>query len=1471
MALSEEEEIELELLQLRKQKAAALSAQPAQPRPSVDDLYAQEQEAINNAPYISPEMNAQIDASLAASLKAPAAPAPAPALSEEPSPDWSKLTNTPNDFQGGPFAGIGKAATSLVKGGIGKLQEKYGRPIAQTAYDFVDFVEQSPIGSGESITGTRTEPLARAVLSPIGGEDFQKGSAAGEEALKKDVARIPGVGADKGGYGLEPLSPSPETAAALFKGIGQSLGPAALIGNLSEGVTKKALPKLVTSATPWIAANAPMLAKLLGYATEGFAGGFTEGLLMKSQDPLTSGLVGAAGDVALRGVGGELVGATARKGKALLKGKASAAASALEPQVVGVITPEAKKQVVDEAFAAASGPAPVTKVDEAGVDAAVRYPPLPGRQPDAPTPLEVVAATPTPATVKATDIEAPFAARVRLDAEGNPVLSVLEVKRGQVPRAADMPIGTHTERSKAFAYMWRKKLPIADMDRNVLANPKVELFFEEMKTHTEDFLRQRADTSPASEVDEFFAKRHPKELGKASVYDPKLDRYVEVSATSSKGPPPPDPDAPVGPPRESTQPLLIQEHPDGALSLSRDDVPTNPGRTPPQLTRKNPDSISVGGRGGRTPPQNKNNLGGPIAAAAEPPPPRPPNGGGPPPPPPTPPPPGPGDIPPHQLQSVQTVLGAAEKMSRQPGLWERTIRSLVGAHHRGPKDAGELILMQRGSAVLEQTFKDVYNSLRRLIPKKDRIGFEKEFARYAAGEANSHVLQQKYPKAWAQVEELANRFLQERDANQAELIKLGFLPDELGPLIESGTMDKYMARSYLSYVLPPGDWAKHVRKHRMDLVADAAAHYLNKLPGWSESDIAAKITTILHAQDPLDAFAGSPLNRKGKAANALLKREDIPKEIRALLGEVESGTFKLAMSLGNQRANLANARMWTEIVANPQMFSKSPVAGVHHPEPLPDSPRHYGPAAGGYVTPHLYEALVNVPKAIESGPQWLRSLMGFTKGNEVALGGAGPWLNATVGNAFWYSPLAGGISPTNPGHMGKYLIKAMRELYAYFKNPTGENWVMSAKRYGTDASGVGGLEIDPNSNPAAELFGDMLNSDRPMNGPDVIAAWGKRIGHDLKGGYGSVGRKYDLVDRTFKLANFMAIVDRLVAQGWDIHSAMKHASYRINQSFPSPDKMGAIPTRISRGWPGLFAKYGTFFMEDLRVNAMLPKRLLEEPDLRWRLLGMTALMGGLFGYNSLNRYWAGITQDEIDKAEAKMSDGQKYHRPLTFVAGWRNSKGQPMMWDLTQFVPLARLLQGHPDDAAFRRILANLITGGFDSGVAENEVTNVLVRSGLIRPVRQPSDMMPGEDRTLQALQMAWDFGLAPKAPERVYEALRKAETFGPVGPATDTYTQGEAVAKSLGWPALPSPGQGSENASTFEFSAAEKQFRSDLARAGSKPPEQALPFLQQMYRALVYDTKDAHKEAKIKAIHEAFIRETKRMEERQRILGGSK
>lgn len=1373
------------------------------PRPTVEDLYAQEQEAIDNQPYLSPEAMAATEASLMRLRAQPpqrAAPAPQPPQAQEP----SGIKKFGQGLMGVSRQMMGGAVTPFIKPYINKAQEKYGRPVAQGVYDALDTASQ--FYEGMPVTGTRVEPELRAVLSPLGGEDFRKGSVAGEEALKKDLSTLPGVGKP------DWWSPSPETAAAVVKeGFASAPTMAATAGiqgpatKGAEGALRTGAAALAKSAPAWAARlekTAPFLSRLVGAGAEAAAGGFVEGILIKSKDPLTEAVVQGAAGIAFQGA---LEGA-AKVGKKILNPLPDAVPKT--PKTVGIITKEAQGQVAED----------VTRVmNQMELDAPEGALEKTAISKPKPTPHEVAAGESAPVTTAKPEELTPFMAVARVGPDGKPKVAVVEVTPGQAPKVAEFDAATGEARQKLYAYMERKGLKYINAPADTFDNPKVLEMLDEQARHVYGKAVEAA----------------PSKISEAPVTNQVGTR---AERPKSKEIAPPDPDNTYV---REPQTALIQQNPaTGKLTL-RDTQRTDASMRP----------------------------------AAEPPP-SPPGGGnlGPPPPPRPPPPPGPGDMDPAFNDDVAGLLNGVEKFSGEPGLIERAIRGLVGGHNRGPKDAAALIAMARGQQALEAGAKETYNFFRRMVPAKDWDGLGREVLRYAKGEKNSHVLEQKYPQIWGRVKADVDHFLQERDLHHQMIEALGGIPDDLAKLMENGVVDKYMARQYLVHLMPPGDWAKHVRKHKPELLETAAKFFLTDkaFKDWTHDQMAAELTRILQAQDPLDAFRGSPLAR-GKSSQRLLKRGEIPEPLRALMGEVENGFFRLAQTAGAQRAIVSNLKMWREIAQNPQMFARAPTPGVHHPVPLPNSKRHFGDAAGGYVTPHLYEELVNVPAAIDSGPRWVQELVRWGKFNEVVAGGPTPWLNATVGNLFLYSTYAGGISALRPKHAKDYWYRALRSIQDFSKNGGRNADVLDARQIGVDGPGVGGFEISGSS------LADDLISHLPKENSgtflDVLRGLGDATRKGAKKGKDWLSAEHDLIDRTFKVANYLALKDKFVAKGMPLEEARRLAARRVNESFPAPDKMGRWVQKAVRGPAGLVARYGTFFAEDLRIHLTLAKRLVEEPDLRARMLGMGIVGGALFGLGGYaRRELGGIPDEEVEKVEAAMSDGKKYYRPLTWVLPWRDSRGRPQMVDLTSYFPMARLLQGHPDDAMYRRVLANLITSAADGGLAEGPVQEFLVRTGLIKG-HQQRDFLQHEPKVLQVMQTLWDLGIAPKGPERIYEALRQGEAFGPVGPSTEPFTPEQAFAKATGGPMLggvtPTPAGPSAIGSAFEYKAQLSQLEAELQRADGMDPNQAPRFLMALYQTVSGETPSQMKEAKIQRIQQAIQALAAKQSQRNTTLGG--
>lgn len=163
----------------------------------------------------------------------------------------------------------------------------------------------------------------------------------------------------------------------------------------------------------------------------------------------------------------------------------------------------------------------------------------------------------------------------------------------------------------------------------------------------------------------------------------------------------------------------------------------------------------------------------------------------------------------------------------------------------------------------------------------------------------------------------------------------------------------------------------------------------------------------------------------------------------------------------------------------------------------------------------------------------------------------------------------------------------------------------------------------------------------------------------------------------------------------------------------------------------------------------------------------------------------------------------------------------------------------------------------------------------MARAPRQMPDQFANEPKVLQTMKTLWDVGIAPKGPERVYEALRRGQAFGPTGPYTEPYAPETAFAKAAGLPVTggmsPSPQGPSAQQSKVEAFMQFKEMKSALMRAAKEDPERSVPFLKKMYQLATGETNETMRKAKMELIKATMKHIMEKQRQRQQTLGGNK
>jgi hypothetical protein len=815
-----------------------------------------------------------------------------------------------------------------------------------------------------------------------------------------------------------------------------------------------------------------------------------------------------------------------------------------------------------------------------------------------------------------------------------------------------------------------------------------------------------------------------------------------------------------------------------------------------------------------------------------------------------PPPPGPGDLLPHEIYKINTIRGLYQRFQDGMAKW------ITGDHFRGTIGVGDLINISKSAKNLEYA-PEIEADLKRAFPTQKLLSdFDKDLALAWEGklrnatqfpgllkkgekvvgvmgrDATDAYMTAKYGEAWTKGKAIFEKYLKESQMWQDIIIQHGGVPENFAKLMEDGLMDRYAARMYRTFTMKPGEWAGIVEKSFPELMENAvkflqdqAAKDYGIIP---TSSIQDELYRLLRTDDPLKN--GQASNMLGSTFKRLLARRDIPEVLRKLMGEEESGSLRITATLGTQRAIAANLTAMSELVNNRSWYSPGPNPAMGLTMKVPNNSRMYGRAAGGYVHP-MFEPIVKMGARLNDGTPMrvLRAIVGWAKTNEVALGGGAPFVNATMGNMY-YSALAGGINPLlDPMRSGKYIRDALQLMLDYAQDPSalgkaGQKMIQ-LRRLGMDIPGfaevematgrdritrelVSALKAVPDGADASEYMSHFRDASKA-----VISAPGQ-----AKDAFVSA---YGHIDRTFKIANFLALEEKFYNQLtggastlWEKASgdhllgkdmmylkqaladkkdivyrevAARKAAERINQSFPNPQNVGKIIAGL-RSTAGVFAKYLTYTAEDFRINGMLAKRMVDEPDLRWRLLATSALAYGVFGnkgmMGALRRY-NGISDEEVDAAMKDRSFNQRGFRHLVIVPPFRDSKGRLMMIDASQWFGPTRFLNGDPTDGFAKRMISNLITSPVEGGAGESAVNNFLVQTGLARQ-KDPHKMLEGEGDALNAVNTIWDYGGAPKGPKRIIEALRRNgtindDTFGRLSRFEEPLTAGETASRFFG------------------------------------------------------------------------------------------
>lgn len=740
----------------------------------------------------------------------------------------------------------------------------------------------------------------------------------------------------------------------------------------------------------------------------------------------------------------------------------------------------------------------------------------------------------------------------------------------------------------------------------------------------------------------------------------------------------------------------------------------------------------------------------------------------------------PPNLPPQAAKEVQEIAALVQQtvQDRKPGIFRKIAEAFLDSPLLAPEWARHLLMRAKAAQGLAHNRWEILRQARRNLPSKQL--FDKaatDMSKVAEGNMSLSDFAQKHPEMGKRMIAFWKDLLDESQRLSREIEEMGGIAEGLSALRDEGLLEQYVANVYRAFYLGKGRWAEIIpSQDLMDGIAYLTKKADENKLGWNHTQIMQEVLEIINAADTMERFRKSPLS---KPFAHLLARKEIPLPIQKLLGKETSGPLRVAISIANQRAIHAQLKVWDEIhkarITDELGREINPYwsPGPRHDLTVrvPDNKRFYGRAAGGYVSEELASIVNAVKPDIAVGLAAQRALGVVVKQNLLLFGGGIPWVNNVIRNMKGCI-LAGGILPWHMLRAGKDLFAAVSEIVNWHRkpaDPNGHALIMEARTAGALPTGFGHMEAM--SNKQKQLWKEIGLQLGTWKGKDFFG---------ILEAFSNIYKKYsvvpeglatvwDAIDQVFKLANYIALRRQFLAEapkkGFTGQKALEYASrraaYRIKQSFPDYENVAPIVEKIRNSPFGALAPFASGLFEDLRITALIAPRLVEESDLRWRLLGAGAFMTNVWLGGVLLRRMNGISDEEVEAARQRMTQREKIYRPGLVAAPFRDN-GEVVFYDLGQPFPELQFLYGHPDDHVLRRIAANMLLTPVQGSATEDSVRSYMEELGMVRPIQHQSRRIEGNQGIMQLIDKMFQTGLLPKAPHAIYTELSR-------GGATDT------------------------------------------------------------------------------------------------------
>lgn len=805
------------------------------------------------------------------------------------------------------------------------------------------------------------------------------------------------------------------------------------------------------------------------------------------------------------------------------------------------------------------------------------------------------------------------------------------------------------------------------------------------------------------------------------------------------------------------------------------------------------------------------------------------------------------------------------------GILEQAARQLVNPGLRGPDYLRQYVQQNASLAALGRVRDELVTQFRKQYGIKARSLVDNDLGKMVAGKMDPVVFQKRHPEFYNSFHDSVDSFMAEVQKNEADLRELGALAAD--PAIARETGELYKTREFHNWSRGPKEWGKILQRNSsmMNAAAESAKEWWpdkwvkEQAPDATPSVWrATKLLELLSTENPITAASQAP-----KAANALKARLDLPEWYRTLLGEETSGIYSMAATLSKQVELKARFTMYREMAADPRVSVANPTdeqVAAGWRQIASGTNQLWGDLAGRWVAPYINDFIVQAPLTQKVGSDLARTLLQIQKSHQTSMGGLTAYVNDAL-SQFWQATMSGALKPMDPrsyAQFGKAQLQAIEALRAHKAGPlaegTSQQLIRDARRLGVDAPGYGASETMGQDSALLEL-------QKHFNAqPEGLA----RIIAPPARGYMKVqriaGHAMDWYPRVQKLAAWQVLTDRAIQnpsllQGLESipgatprEKAMRWAADKVLKGFYTPDRVSPALDTLRKGpMAFLLNKYMTWKGDMLVKHGLLPKRLLEEPDLQSSMMQAGAV--ALLALTAISKQEP-LTKDMKAAAVAAGPQGQRQFKNTDSLIPIRMADGKLALIDPGPLLEPLQYFAGDPSMPWYGRFADNMTLGWTDNGFLGTP-TRMLAANIVDRRLAPPDAKKPGPDNTVwDAIDWAWkDLGLAPGALPKEYQALKQSGALGnDVGFRQDTTSPGFTAAKMAGLPvqSFNPAGNASTGAILRDSGDVYSLIRAYKSRAGM-PPEQAQGMVKEMVNAVGGITRPEEQKRALEAIMAAI------------------